>query len=69
MTTQALRRCVGSVRFGIEPHEAPIGTFPEHPSQKDGLGRMCKEHWTAYTIGLRMAALARKAADVPPTAD
>ena len=56
-----LRRCIGSAKFGIEAHEAPIGDFPAQPSQKDGLGRMCKPHWNQYTKELRKAALARKA--------
>jgi hypothetical protein len=56
-----LRKCIGSTRFGIEAHEAPTDDFPVQPSQKDGLGRMCKAHWNAYTSALRKAALARKA--------
>ena len=68
--TKALRRCIGSVRFGIEPHEAPVEDFPRQPSQKDGLGRMCKTHWNQYTAGLGRDAKARKAADAgnAPTA-
>ena len=62
-TTTALRRCIGSAKFGIEAHEAPPEEFPAQPSQKDGLGRMCKPHWNQYTNGLRKAALARKAAE------
>lgn len=58
-----LRRCIGSSRFGIEAHEAPVEDFPIQPSQKDGLGRMCKVHWSAYTSALRKAALARKGAE------
>lgn len=58
-----MRKCIGSAKFGIEAHEAPIGDFPAQPSQKDGLGRMCKPHWNQYTSALRKAALARKAAD------
>ncbi len=58
-----LRRCIGSAKFGIGAHEAPKGDFPAHPSQKDGLGRMCKPHWNQYTSALRKAALARKAAE------
>jgi hypothetical protein len=61
-----MRRCIGSAKFGIEPHEAPVDDFPAQPSQKDGLGRMCKPHWNAYTGALRKAALARKAADAVP---
>ena len=57
-----LRRCIGSARFGIEAHDAPIAHFPSHPSQKDGLGRMCKTHWNAYTAGLARDAKARTAA-------
>ena len=56
-----MRRCIGSAKFGIEAHEAPATEFPAQPSQKDGLGRMCKTHWNAYTTALRKAALARKA--------
>ena len=57
-----MRRCIGSTKFGIEAHEAPPTDFPAQPSQKDGLGRMCKPHWNQYTGALRKAALARKAA-------
>ena len=53
-----LRRCHGSARFGIEPHEAPVSTFPKQPSRKDGLGVMCTEHWKAYVKGLREARIA-----------
>ena len=68
-----MRRCIGSTKFGIEAHEAPATDFPTQPSQKDGLGRMCKPHWNQYTSALRKAALARKAdasevaTDVAPT--
>ncbi len=61
--TSTLRRCIGSAKFGIEAHEAPAADFPIQPSQKDGLGRMCKVHWNAYTNALRKAAIARKAAE------
>jgi hypothetical protein len=60
-----LRRCIGSAKFGIEAHDASPEDFPVQPSQKDGLGRMCKVHWRAYTNALRNAALARKAGDGP----
>ena len=66
MTDQrTLRKCIGSERFGIEPHEAPVDDFPKQPSQKDGLGRMCKTHWNQYTAGLARDAKARKAAGDP----
>ena len=58
-----LRKCIGSAKFGIETHEAPADEFPAQPSQKDGLGRMCKPHWNQYTTALRKDALARKAAE------
>jgi hypothetical protein len=58
-----MRRCIGSAKFGIEAHEAPVTEFPAQPSQKDGLGRMCKTHWNAYTNALRKASIARKAAE------
>ena len=58
-----LRRCIGSARFAIEPHDAPVDDFPKQPSQKDGLGRMCKTHWNEYTAGLARDAKARKAAE------
>ena len=61
-TTTELRRCTGSARFGIEPHEAPTAEFPKQPSRKDGLGTMCTEHWRAYVKGLREA---RKVAKGP----
>jgi hypothetical protein len=60
-TSTQTRRCIGSTRFGIEPHDADAGDFPVQPSQKDGLGRMCKPHWREYTNALRKAAVARKA--------
>ena len=58
-----LRRCVGSKTFGIAPHAAPIAEFPSQPSRKDGLGVMCKRHWSAYTNALRKAAAARTAVE------
>ena len=57
-TVTEMRRCHGSARFGIEPHEAPASTFPRQPSRKDGLGVMCTEHWKAYVKGLREARIA-----------
>jgi len=60
-----MRKCIGSARFGIEAHEAPVTDFPAQPSQKDGLGRMCKTHWNQYTAGLARDAKARKAAEAP----
>jgi hypothetical protein len=60
-----LRTCIGSTRFGIQAHEAPATDFPAQPSQKDGLGRMCKTHWNQYTAGLardRKARIATEAA-------
>ena len=33
-----MRKCIGSAKFGIEAHEAPVDDFPAQPSQKDGLG-------------------------------
>jgi hypothetical protein len=69
-----IRRCAGSARYGIEPHDASVEDFPSQPSQKDGLGRMCKVHWRQYTLALARNANARKAAsaaeatsaDAPP---
>jgi hypothetical protein len=62
-TTMAeMRRCIGSERFGIAAHDAPIEAFPKQPSQGDGLGRMCAEHWRTYTAGLARDAKVRKAA-------
>ena len=58
-----MRTCIGSAKFGIAAHEAPVDDFPTQPSQKDGLGRMCKPHWNQYTTALRKAALACKAAE------
>jgi len=67
-TTATLRRCNGSTRFEIEPHEAPIDDFPKQPSQKDRLGRLCKTHRNAYTAGLARDAKARKAAELTAAA-
>jgi hypothetical protein len=58
-----LRKCIGSATFGIEAHEAPADEFPAQPSQKDGLGRMCKPHWNQYTKELRKAAMVRMTAE------
>ena len=60
-----VRRCIGSARFGIDAHDAPVVDFPKQPSQKDGLGRMCKAHWNQYTAGLARDAKARKTATEP----
>ena len=38
-TTTELRRCTGSARFGIEPHEAPVGEFPKQPTARTGSAR------------------------------
>jgi hypothetical protein len=64
-----LRRCIGSAKFGIDAHDAPPEEFPAQPSQKGGLGRMCKPHWNQYTAALRHAALAREAADAGVSTD
>ena len=64
-----LRKCIGSTRFGIEPHDAPIEEFPKQPSQEDGLGRMCRTHWNEYTRGLAREAKARKVATGHVTGD
>jgi len=60
-TVSGMRRCIGSAKFGIAPHEALVDDFPVQASQKDGLGRMCRPHWTEYTRELRRASVARKA--------
>jgi hypothetical protein len=60
-TTSGMRRCIGSRAFGIEAHEASVDDFPVQASAKDGLGRMCRPHWTEYTRALRKASVARKA--------
>ncbi len=65
---QTTRRCKGSERFGIKPHDAPKRDFPKQPSQPDGLGRMCTTHWKAYVKGLRADAIARETADAGPVA-
>ena len=63
-TTTGMRRCIGSARFAIEAHEAPDDDFPVQPAANDGLGRMCRPHWTEYTRELRNASVASKAAEV-----
>jgi len=55
-----MRRCIGSAKYGIEAHDAPIDDFPKQPSQKDGLGRMCRPHWNQYTAGLARDRKARQ---------
>lgn len=57
---EALRRCTGSTTFGIEPHDEPISNFPAQPSRKDGLGVMCKPHWSQYVKALRDRAKAKQ---------
>lgn len=39
---------VNVIRFGIEPHEAPVTEFAAQPSQKDGLGGCASP--TAYLL-------------------
>ncbi len=58
-----MRRCIGSAKYGIEGHEAAVDDFPKQPSQKDGLGRMCRPHWNQYTAGLARDRKARQAAE------
>jgi hypothetical protein len=60
MDVADLRRCIGSARFGIVVHDAPVADFPVQPSQRDGLGRMCKLHWNQYTAALRKEAATAK---------
>jgi hypothetical protein len=62
-----MRTCVGSAKFGIVAHEAPVADFPNQPSQKDGLGRMCKIHWREYVSGLARDAKARAAGTTAET--
>ena len=64
--TTSLRRCVGSAKFGIAAHEAPVEEFPAQRSQKDGLGRMCKTYWSQYTRAVRTGSLEAKAAAATP---
>lgn len=61
-----MRKCIGSAKFGIEGHEAPVGDFPAQPSQKDGLGRMCKPHWKEYVRELGRARKATATATEAP---
>jgi hypothetical protein len=63
------RRCVGSARFGIDTHDAPVEEFSAQPSQKDGLSRMCSTHWKAYVAGLAREAKERKAVAVTSDAE
>ncbi len=65
-TTSGMRRCIGSATFGIEAHEAPVDDYPVQASAKDGLGRMCRLHWIAYTRALRKASMAKKAVELAP---
>ncbi len=60
-----MRKCIGSAKFGIEAHEAPVNDFPIQPSQKDGLGRMCNPHWKQYVSALGRARTAAKAGGSP----
>lgn len=69
MEATTLRRCIGSERYGIPAHEAPVAEFPLQPSQKDGIGRMCKPHWTDYTRGLRRDQVARAAGQTAAAAE
>ena len=64
-TTSGMRRCIGSRTFGIDAHDASVDDFPVQASAKDGLGRMCRTHWTEYTRALRKASVARKAEAEP----
>jgi len=66
-STEPQRRCIGSATFGIEPHQAALADFPLQPSRKDGIGLLCKPHWTLYTRSLRQAARARATLDATAT--
>ena len=68
-TTTTTKSCVGSQRFGIDAHEAPVEDFPAQLSQPDGFGRMCRPHWREYTAGLRKDAETRKAEQADPSTD
>jgi hypothetical protein len=65
MASMATRTCIGSKTFGIEAHEAPIEDFPVQPSRKDGLGTMCRHHWTEYTRALAQARRAKSPFALP----
>ena len=62
---EGMRRCIGSAKFGLPAHDAPITDFPSQPSQKDGLGRMCRQHWTQYTRALRTGSILAKPVAAP----
>jgi hypothetical protein len=63
-----MRKCIGSAKFGIEAHEAPVADFPAQPSRKDGLGSMCKPHWKAYVAGLARDRKAKATGGEAPAA-
>ena len=48
-TPTDLRRCTGSVRFSIEPHEAPISEFPKQPSPARTASARCAPSTGART--------------------
>jgi hypothetical protein len=51
--------------LGSRPTRHPWPTSRSKPSQKDGLGRMCKVHWNQYTAGLARDAKAEQDAPEP----
>ena len=69
-TTTELRRCTGSARFGIEPHEAPVSDFPKQPSPARTAWARCAPSTGGPTSrALREARKAAQADEARPPAD
>ena len=51
--TTTTKRCPGGFRGRIDPHDAPMAAFTRNATRKDGLSRLCRACWVAYTTTLR----------------
>ena len=63
-----MRKCIGSAKFGIEAHEAPVTDFPAQPSQKDGLGPDVQDPLEPVHERAAEGGAARKAAEASTSA-
>lgn len=49
------KRCPGAPKYGIPAHDAPLEAFGKQSGNPDGLTRVCKADWNAYSAKLREA--------------
>lgn len=49
------KRCPGAPKYDIPAHDAPLDAFGKQSGNPDGLTRVCKADWNAYSARLRDA--------------